>query len=169
MFWITLALNWAYFKVSNLELPVWFRMLIDIAAISFLAGCLMLWLVQRLLKNMRTKALALVLERRFPELDDRLITAVEVAESTTGKETAFTTTLLNRTIADVTEATRRLEVGDVFAKRPLRNAMLMAVVFVASIVGFRVPQPAGPRLLVPSLLRTPGRVLGPRNASWCPA
>ncbi len=136
VFWITLALNWAYFKVSNLELPVWFRMLIDIAAISFLAGCLMLWLVQRLLKSMRTKALALVLERRFPELDDRLITAVEVAESTTGKETAFTTTLLNRTIADVSEATRQLEVGDVLAKRPLQKAMLTAVVFAASIVGF---------------------------------
>lgn len=136
VFWITLALNWAYFKVSNLELPVWFRVLVDVAAIAFLAGCLMLWLVQRLLKNMRTKALALVLERRFPELDDRLITAVEAADSMTGQETVFTTTLLNRTIADVTEATRRIEVADVFAKRPLRNAMLMAVVFIASIVGF---------------------------------
>ncbi len=136
VFWITLALNWAYFKVSNLELPVWFRMVIDIAAISFLAGCLMIWLVQRLLKNMRTKALALVLERRFPELDDRLITAVEVAESTTGKESAFTTTLLHRTIADVSEAAHRLEVSDVFAKRPLRSAMLAAVVFTASIAGF---------------------------------
>ena len=136
VFWVTLGLNWAYFKVSNLELPVWFRVLVDVAAIAFLAGCLMLWLVQRLLKNIRTKALALVLERRFPELDDRLITAVEAADSMTGKETFFTTTLLNRTIADVTEATRRLEVADVFAKRPLRNAMLMAVVFVASIVGF---------------------------------
>ncbi len=136
VFWITLALNWAYFKVSNLELPVWFRLLVDVAAVAFLAGCLMLWLVQRLLKNMRTKALALVLERRFPELDDRLITAVEAAESATGQETFFTKTLLNRTIADVTEATRRLEVSDVFAKKPLRYAMLMAVVFTASIVGF---------------------------------
>lgn len=136
VFWITLAVNWAYFKVSNLELPVWFRLLVDVAAIGFLAACLMLWLIQRLLKNMRTKALALVLERRFPELDDRLITAVEAAESATGRETFFTTTLLNRTIADVTEATRRLEVTDVFAKKPLRNAMLMAVVFTASIIGF---------------------------------
>ncbi len=138
VFWITLAVNWAYFKVSNLELPIWFRMLIDVAAIAFIAGCLMVWLVQRLLKNLRTKALALVLERRFPELDDRLITAVEAADSATGHETFFTTTLLNRTITDVTEATRRLEVSDVFAKRPLRYAMLMAVVFIASIVGFGV-------------------------------
>lgn len=136
VFWFTLAINWAYFKVSNLELPVWFRVLIDVAAIAFLAGCLMLYLIGRLLKSMRTKALALVLERRFPELDDRLITAVEAAESRGPGETAFTQTLRNRTIAEVSEATRRLEVSDVFAKKPLRNAMLIAVVFVASIVGF---------------------------------
>lgn len=136
VFWVTLAMNWAYFKVSNLELPMWFRLLVDVAAIGFLAGCLMLWLVQRLLKNMRTKALALVLERRFPELDDRLITAVEAVESSSDSETAFTRTLRDRTIEEVSEATRQLEVGDVFAKRPLRNAVLFAVVFIASIGAF---------------------------------
>ncbi|MCA9070112.1 MAG: hypothetical protein KDA84_14365, partial [Planctomycetaceae bacterium] len=138
VFWITLALNWAYFKVSNLELPVWFRMLIDVGAIGFLAGCLMLWIVQRLLKSMRTKALALVLERRFPELDDRLITAVEAAESSSEQDTEFTRTLRNRTIAQVSHATGRLEVGDVFAKRPLQNAMLFAVVLVISIGAFAI-------------------------------
>jgi hypothetical protein len=102
VFWLTLAVNWAYFKVSNLELPIWFRLLVDVAAIAFFAGVLMLWLVGRLLKNMRTKALALVLERRFPELDDRLITAVQAAQSQAAGETAFTQSLRNRTIAEET-------------------------------------------------------------------
>ncbi|MBW3539732.1 MAG: hypothetical protein KY476_05630 [Planctomycetes bacterium] len=136
IFWATLGLNWAWFQASKLELPLWFRAFLDVAAICLVVAGVVLWVAQRVLRRMRTRALALVLERRFPELDDRLITAVEVAESTTGRETPLTYALLARTIDDASRAAETVEVGDVFSKQPLRRAILAAVVLIASIVAF---------------------------------
>lgn len=136
LFWFSLGINWAYFQVSNLELPRWFRATFVIVSLCVVAAGLLVWVLHRFVRRMQARALALVLERRFPELDDRLITAVEVAESTSGRETPLTLEMLRRTVDAVTEATRRLEISDVFQKAPLRRAVLGATVLVVSIVAF---------------------------------
>ena len=48
--------------------------------------------------------------------------------------------MLDRTLRDVVEASRQLEVGDVFQKRPLRRAVLMAVGLLISIGGLAVAE-----------------------------
>ena len=75
LFWLSLAVDHAWFQISRLELPRWFRVSFDVAVVGFVVFLLLSWIVLRLLRSCRTKALALVLERRFPELDDRLVTA----------------------------------------------------------------------------------------------
>ena len=136
IFWVTMGLNWLYFEASSLELPRWFRIFIQVGAVGLVAAAIVLWVLLRYLKRMRTRALALVLERRFPELDDRLITAVEVAESQTGRETELTYAMLRRTVDDVTQAVRTVDVSDVFARRPLWRAVTISVALAASIVAF---------------------------------
>jgi hypothetical protein len=136
VFWVTLGMNWAYFKLSRLELPQWFRVVLDIAAVLLVVGCFLLVLMRRLLTHMRTKALALVLERRFPGLDDRLITAVESGEALTGHETPLTRAMLARTVETVRREAGKLPVGEVFRGRPLGTAATLAVLLVASIVTF---------------------------------
>lgn len=135
LFWISLGLDYAYFKASNLELPRWFRAGFDVAVVCLFSAAFMTWIGLRILRGFRSKALALVLERRFPELNDRLVTAVELSESTTGRETTLTQSMLDRTVGDVTHATGQLNLGDVFEKTPLRRAVMMAVVLVASVGG----------------------------------
>src|SRR5689334_5507013 len=76
LFWGSFLVDWCYFHFSRLELPRWFRAAVLIIGIGALAFGLVAWVVLRYFRSMRAKALALVLERRFPELDDRLITAV---------------------------------------------------------------------------------------------
>ena len=34
MFWISLGLDFAWFRISRLELPVWFRVVFDVLVVS---------------------------------------------------------------------------------------------------------------------------------------
>jgi hypothetical protein len=80
-FWLTLLVDWVYFRLTALELPLWIREGIAIAAMALLAVGALVWIVLRYFARFRARALALVLERRFPELGTRLIAAVEMSES----------------------------------------------------------------------------------------
>ena len=142
LFWISLGVDWAWFQASRLELPVWFRAGFGVVVVGLAAAGLTSWVLLRLLRRFRARALALVLERRFPELDDRLITAVERADSTAPDETPLTGAMFDRTVRDVLEAARRIELGEVFQKAPLLRAVLVATVLVSSIGGFARLQPA---------------------------
>ena len=138
VFWLSLGLDWAWFRVSRLELPVWFRVMIDLGALSVAAAAAMSWIGLRWWRRFRARGLALVLERRFPELDDRLITAVEMADTFESAETPLERIMLERTFRDVVEVSRQLDVGDVFQKRPLRRSVVLAVALVVSIGGLAV-------------------------------
>tara|TARA_R110002111_G_scaffold168038_1_gene233878 strand:+ start:170191 stop:172671 length:2481 start_codon:yes stop_codon:yes gene_type:complete len=142
IFWFSFLLDWTYFKLSHLELPVWFRasfLLVALSAIVFLTGSFVLF---RLMKKMRRKALALVLERRFPELNDRLATAIELHD-TQEPQNALTRAMLDRTVHEVAEGSRQLPLEDVFDKRPLKRAFLWAFILLFSILALAViNQPA---------------------------
>ncbi|MEQ8855579.1 hypothetical protein [Gimesia sp.] len=142
IFWASFLVDWGYFQLSHFELPVWFRaslVLISVSAILMLAVSLLLF---RLMKKMRRKALALVLERRFPELNDRLATAIELHE-TQEPQNALTRAMLERTVHEVAEGSRQLPLEDVFDKRPLRRAFLCALALCISILTLAVfNQPA---------------------------
>lgn len=142
LFWGSFLVDWAYFQMSRLELPRWFRATILIGSIALLAFGLMTWVALRLLRSLRAKALALVLERRFPELDDRLITAVEVADGLHPQGSPITDAMLRQTTADAARTAGALDLGSVFDKRPIRRAMVMASVLVASILGLAVTNSA---------------------------
>ena len=138
LFWATFAFDWAYFHLSHLELPRWFRATVLLCGISLVAMGAFSWIGLRLFRGFRTKALAMVLERRFPELDDRLVTAVEAAEGLAETESPVTAAMLQRTLADVAKTTKTLDLGSVFDSRPLRRAAILAVGLVVSILGLMV-------------------------------
>ena len=142
LFWLSLGLDWAWFRVSRLELPVWFRAVFDVLVVCSASVVAVGWIAMRWARRFRSRGLALVLERRFPELDDRLITAIEMAEQSDAELTPLGQAMLEKTRRDVVEASRRLEIGDVFQKQPLRRAVLMAVGLVVSIGGLAVADTA---------------------------
>jgi len=142
LFWGSFLIDWCYFHWSRLELPRWFRATVLIAGTCLLAFGLVAWVAIRLLRSMRVKALALVLERRFPELDDRLITAVEAADDPEIGNSSITSAMLQQTIADAARIVSRLDLGSVFDKQPIRRAVIIACVVVASILGLTVADSA---------------------------
>lgn len=138
MFWGSFLVDWAYFSLSNLELPREFRAFCLIAALAALTAVALLFIVFRLVRSMRARALALVLERRFPQLDDRLITAVEAAEGLESAHGPLAGPMLSQTVRDAAKLAEKLELADVFDWRPLRRAVLVASMLVVSILGLMV-------------------------------
>jgi hypothetical protein len=141
LFWLTLLLDVGYFRLTNLELPVAVRatLVTLTVAVSVFAG--LTYIALRLMRRLRARALALVLERRFPELNDGLILAVERAERSAGSPSPLEDLMLERTTAQVAAAAERLDVADVFDRRPLRRAMVIAATLLVPILMLGVMQP----------------------------
>jgi hypothetical protein len=141
LFWISFSVDGLWFAMTKYELARWFRLGFDALALGLLAAAAIYWIGLRLFRSMTTKPLALVLERRFPDLNDRLVTSVEVAQSVSGRESDLTVSMLNRTIESASEQARRLRVGDVFETRPVRWAVTGAMAAIISVVGYGAAYP----------------------------
>lgn len=159
LFWGSFVVDWGYFQLSRLELPRWFRATVLVSGIGLLAAGVVSWIGLRLFRVFRTKALALVLERRFPELDDRLITAVEAAESGEANASPITSAMLRQTIVEAARTASGLDLGSVFDRKPLRRAVVTASVLVASIFGLAVTNGA-------AMERWVAGYLGLRDGYW---
>lgn len=139
VFWLSLIVDHLWFRVSRLELPYWFRAAFDVGVAGLLGFLLVSLIGLRVLRGFRSKALALVLERRFPELNDRLVTAVELAENGENSATnPLAAAMLRQTVADAVEATSKLDLTSVFDRKPLQRAVTAAAVLIASIGGLAV-------------------------------
>ena len=128
-FWFSLAVDY-WFEPAT---PV--RQALLLVELTALAAAFAWYLVLRLVSHFRARALALVLERRFPELNDRLITAVELAESSRD-HSGLTAAMLLRTADEAALVVQRLDLREVFAVRPLARAIGLAVVLVVSVAAF---------------------------------
>ncbi|MBI3866633.1 MAG: hypothetical protein HY290_32525 [Planctomycetia bacterium] len=132
-FWVSLAVDYWLEPAAGAR-----RALLLLAAAAMVA--MFVWnLGLRLARSFRARALALVLERRFPQLNDRLITAVELAESRT-PPTGLTAAMLARAADEASELSRKLELREVFNLRPLARAIGLAALLLVSVAGFRLAQ-----------------------------
>ncbi len=138
LFWGSFAVDTVYFLASRLEIPRWMRATFLIATLATLAAVTVSLLGFRLFRAMRTRALALVLERRFPALGDGLITAVEATEGGIKPGTGLHQAMLERTLTDAARQLDRIDLTQVFDPRPFRRAVITAVLLFVSIVGLAV-------------------------------
>lgn len=128
-FWLSLAADYW------LEFPVGVRRFLLVLAAGLTAAAAIRYLVLRLIRVFRDRALALVLERRFPELNDRLITAVELAAAPE-IATPLTAAMLRQTADEAAELSHRLQLREVFQVGPLFRSVLAGGLLVLSIGGF---------------------------------
>ncbi|MFK7822202.1 MAG: hypothetical protein AB8G99_26135 [Planctomycetaceae bacterium] len=133
VFWFTLGIDTAWFGFRKLELPMWFRVGAMILGVVAILALVARYVVFRMARQYQQKDLALVLERRFPELNDGLITAVEMADDETIASQSVTNSMLVRTVTRVSENVRKLPIESVFATGPLRKALIGAVAMVISV------------------------------------
>jgi hypothetical protein len=138
----TLAFDWIQFQIRKLELPVVFRVVLAIAVLGGICWVLANWLILRLLSSKKPHGLALILEKRFPDLNDRLITAVEFSD---GREhfshTPLSEAMVDHTVSSVASQTKEIELGDVFDWKPLIVSWVAAVVMLGGTAATVVAAP----------------------------
>jgi hypothetical protein len=133
-FWLSLSFDYWF------EWPAMVRRLLLVLAMVATVGAAGWWLLLRLARDFRSPALALVLERRFPELNDRLITAVELCEQPAA-DSMLSTAMLRQVAGEAVAAAHRLKLREVFNVRPLLKAASAALLLIVSIVAFRLVAP----------------------------
>lgn len=139
-FWATTGLDSGWFALQRLELPVALR-----AAMLALMLCGGGWLLLRnillpLMQRVNDRDLALLLERRFPDYQDRLITAVEGAEGLPVNG-PLASDMLARTITDADRLSQERNAAEVFNQRPLRQRGWIAGLLLLSVAGTAAAAP----------------------------
>ena len=138
----TLAFDWIHFQIRKLELPVAVRVVLAIVVLGGICWVLANWVVLRLLSSKKSHGLALILERRFPGLNDRLITAVEFSD---GHEhyshTPLSEAMVDHTVSSAASSTNEIELGDVFDWKPLIVSWVVALVMVGGTTAIVAASP----------------------------
>lgn len=139
LFWITFLVDVVYFRVSSLELPSSFRLLVLLAMVGILISLGVSWVLLRLFRSFRPKDLALVLERKFPQLRDQLITTVEMGADSSSP---LQQEMLAETRREAVEKVAQIPLEETFDRRPLKRLAIIATVLFSTLAVFSVASAA---------------------------
>lgn len=139
-FWIGLLLDYGLFKLVGVDwVQIFSRSFRGVVLIMLSAGLLAVVafkVLARLVGEFSPTALALVLERRYPDvLGDRLITAVELADPAIAKRYGFSQAMIDQTISEASERVAQVRVQDVFNWKRLRRYAALVAVLSAGMYG----------------------------------
>ncbi|WP_437192187.1 hypothetical protein [Planctomicrobium sp. SH527] len=140
LFWLTFGLDVVYFWFSQLELPKWFRVASLIGMVTVIVGVALTWIGVRFFRKLDPSSLALALERKFPELNDRLITAVQMAER---PGSGVQNSMVQRTTDEAVEKLSALELTRTLNPVPLKRMLVAAGVLLASVLGLGLANAQG--------------------------
>src|SRR5262245_2845418 len=142
MFWLSLALDYLPVLMGASEMPVAARgVLLALSGIA-LAWILYQWIGRRIFVRLSDRSMALLLERRFDQFHDSLVTAVELADEP-DHATAFSRELLARTTHQARSGKDDVRYLQVFNNIALAQKIAVALVVIGSLVGFYVTSAAG--------------------------
>jgi hypothetical protein len=130
-FWITLALDWW------IEPPVLARQIMLVAVGIVLLYLIYRFILRRAFVRLADTNLALLLERRFRNFGDSLVTTVELADHP-DHATGFNPQMLAHTQRDALKRLPEVELGDVFRPGPLAAAIFGAGAAVVSVGLFAI-------------------------------
>jgi len=133
-FWASLAADWFF------EPSAWVRAGMVAAAALGCLYVLMVLVGRRAIVPLRDASMALLLERRYPDFRDSLLTAVELTGGP-GDAEPCNSQLLGRTCRQAAAPLGRVRLGEVFDPRPLRRSVLAAVGLGVSIALLALGRP----------------------------
>lgn len=118
-FWVAMLLDYGVFRLFGhdwaLDAPKFLRGVALAVASFLLVGLLVRMIAMRLLREFSDSSVALVLEKRFPDiLGDRLITAVQLCDLNKAREYGYSTDMIQKTVNDVRARMDDVPVNTVF-------------------------------------------------------
>ncbi len=132
-FWLSLAMDWFF------EPPAALRLTLLIVVALLLVWVVYWFILRRIFVHLADRSLALVLERRFSQFGDSLVTAVELSQ-TPADDAPFDPEMLAHTQQLALAGAAELPLGRVFDLGLLARRGLLAAVLLAAIVGFGVAE-----------------------------
>ena len=138
-FWVSLGCDWFFEPSRNAR-----------AALLSIVGLVLVWIVfklilQRSLVRLTDANMAMLLERRFPQFGDSLLTAVELTDVRALAEgdnpDACNAQMLAQTCRDAAVPIHEVRLSRVFDPAPLRTSLIAAVLLTAAVSGFRAARP----------------------------
>ena len=134
-FWITLTIDWFF------EPPVFARVLLLSAVVGVLMFILIRQIGRRAFARLSDGNMATVLERRFPQLNDSLLTAVVLCARHESSN-ACNPEMLSRVCREAAERINVVRLDEVFNPRPLRNSFVAGILMLFSVLVFGIIFPS---------------------------
>ncbi|MCA9057687.1 MAG: hypothetical protein KDA85_04285, partial [Planctomycetaceae bacterium] len=119
-FWLTTLVDSGWFALQKLELPVGLRAILLAFVLPAICYLLATLVVGPAIRRIPDLDLALLLERRFPQFRDRLVTSVE-AQHSFAADGPLTTEMLSRTIRETGNLAASVSAADVFNARAIKR------------------------------------------------
>lgn len=139
-YWVTTGLDSGWFALQRLELPVGLRVILLLAILGGGAWLIVQHLLAPLFRRTRDSELAMILERRFPQFQDRLMTAVESADDRADRN-ILEEQMLRQTLSEANRFAQDVSASDVFDPQPLKMRSVIAGLLLLSLIGSAVASP----------------------------
>lgn len=133
-FWFSLAFDWM------LEPPAALRIVALGAMVAALAYVVYRLLVVRLMVRLHNRHMAMLVERRFSDFHDSLLTAVELAETPEHAD-VFNSEMLAQTHRAALERALAVDVRQIFNPAPLMRRASLAAALATGVLAFAVLAP----------------------------
>jgi hypothetical protein len=134
-FWLSLALDYLPILAGASELPRPIRAGLLLITAAGTLGLLYWYVLRRVVVRLADRSMAVLLERRYREFGDSLLTAVEMAERPDRTE-AFNPVMLDATKRLAERKIPDVRLRNLFNFRPLALRVVAAVALGASVIAF---------------------------------
>ncbi|MEX2174440.1 MAG: hypothetical protein WD872_08760 [Pirellulaceae bacterium] len=135
MFWIGLGLDYLPVLMGASEMPPAARGVLLLATGSVLAWLVYRFIFRRTFVRLADRSMALLLERKFLDFDDSLVTAVEMSQ-VPGHASAFSRELLDKTSDEAFASAGQVRYARVMNYGRLNMRLLAAMALALSVLAF---------------------------------
>ena len=136
IYWIAFALDFLPVRLGANEMPVAARMTLLVFAALAVLFVLYRWILRRAWARLEDRSVALLIERKFPEFQDSLVTAVELDSASSDDPLHDDFLIKARDKAD--RHAGNIDPEKIFNYWPLRRALLLGGTAVASIAALAI-------------------------------
>ena len=137
-FWASIAIDWFFEPPRLIRLAV-----LALAGLGLFAA-IFTYILRRAFVRLSDSSMAMLLERRFPDFNDSLLTTVQLAGRPAG-ETGFNPQMLANTTVRAQSQIGSMPVGQVFDSRPLvhKFALALGLAVMVGVLAFMAPDALG--------------------------
>lgn len=129
VFWLSLAIDWFFEPVALV------RIVLLVAGVGSIVLAAIRTLVRRVGAPLTDTNMAMLLERRYPDFDDALLTAVSLAPELDGTGGLYRD-MLRRTSDEASRRVGHTRSGGIFNPLPLGMALMAAALLAVTVVAF---------------------------------